>query len=60
VVNWKQGTDSQLNNFDGIDTFHSVVHHLFDLLGTVRGTRGSSYLVDNAVGFAGCDYKRAC
>lgn len=51
MVNITQGTDSQLNNFDGVDMFHLVVHHLFDLLGTLtREIRGSSYLVDSAVG----------
>ena len=39
-MNWKQGTDCQLNNFDGIDTFHLVVHHLFDWLGTAKGDQG--------------------
>lgn len=32
MVNWKQGADSPQNNFDGIDTFDLVVHHLFGFL----------------------------
>lgn len=36
-MNWTPGIDSQLDNLDGVDTFHWVVHHLFDLLGTFKG-----------------------